>query len=241
VAVFREHEAWLEEKTQNLLGVSLAAGQLAQFSRFGEMLIAWNEKVNLTAITEPQEVVVKHFLDSLTLTKFLLPGPLIDVGTGAGFPGLPLKIALPELPVVLVDALGKRLEFIKEVVAELGLEGVEIVHARAEDLGRSATYRERFANVASRAVARLPVLLEYILPLARVDGVCLAAKGSQAEEEVREASKALQVLGGKIREIAQFRLSEAAEHRVVVVISKVNSTPAGYPRRAGTPEKKPLG
>lgn len=238
--VFPEFEPYLEKRVESLVGISLTGRQLRQFSRFGEMLVAWNEKINLTAITEPQEIIVKHFIDSLTLQAFLLPGALVDVGTGAGFPGLPLKIAMPELQVVLVDALGKRLEFIKEVIAELGLEGVETVHARAEELGRREGYREKFANVASRAVARLPVLLEYLLPLARVGGVCLAAKGSQAEQEVRESERALRVLGGQIREVAQFRLSDAAEHRSVVVISKLAPTPVGYPRRAGTPEKKPL-
>ena len=239
--MFKDFAAYLEETSSAKLGVKLSSVQVEQFCRFGDMLVFWNERVNLTSIVEPREVILKHFIDSLALARCLSGGRLADIGTGAGFPGIPLKIWLPELEVVLIDSLGKRVEFLQEVIKELNLKGTCAVHARAEEAGRNKDYREQFDCVSSRAVARLPVLLEYAIPLLKIGGRFLAAKGSQVEEEVAESTSALEILGCRISAVEKFSLGEEAEHRAVIVVEKRRSTPPAYPRKPGLPGKKPLG
>lgn len=234
------HKELLREMSFNKLKIELNDTQVEQFSMYADLLVEWNEKVNLTSITDPQEIVIKHFLDSLTLGQFVKAHKLADIGTGAGFPGIPLKILHPELQLFLVDSLAKRLDFLKVVIDQLELRKVDTVHARAEDFGRDPKYRESFDRVTSRAVARLPVLLEYAVPLLKRKGLFLAAKGTQVDDEVTESKKALNVLGAKVNGIERFNLGTEAEHRAIVIIEKVAQTPKDYPRKAGTPAKKPL-
>lgn len=235
-----EHLEILRLLASEKLGLELSPRQLEQFSLYGDLLVEWNKKVNLTNITDPEGIILKHFLDSLTLTKYLQGSSLVDIGTGAGFPGIPLKIYFPEMEVRLVDSLAKRLDFLKVVIDQLNLQGIDTIHSRAEDLGRSPQYREKFDYVTSRAVARLPILLEYTVPLLKIGGTFLAAKGSQVEEEIEESTKALQVLGARIRDTEFLSLGPEAEHRAIVIVEKTRSTPATYPRKAGVPSKKPL-
>jgi 16S rRNA (guanine527-N7)-methyltransferase len=234
------HETILRELAIDKLGIHLDDKQVKQFSSYADLLIEWNEKVNLTSIIDPQEIIIKHFLDSLTLGKFIEGHRLADIGTGAGFPGIPLKILLPDLELVLVDSLAKRLDFLKVVVNQLGLHNVVTVHSRAEDFGRDSNFRDSFDCVTSRAVARLPILLEYAIPLLKRNGIFLAAKGTLVNEEVLEAKNALKILGANIREVARFSLGHEAEHRAIVIVEKIRDTPKIYPRKSGTPSKKPL-
>lgn len=235
-----EYLAFLEELVTTKTGINLSENQLRQFSLYGDLLVAWNEKINLTSITDPEEIMVKHFLDSLTLSQFVQGDKVADLGTGAGFPGVPLKIFFVHKSFTLVDSLAKRLDFLQEVILKLGLEQINTVHARAEDFGRDPQYRCLYDTVVSRAVARLPVLLEYAIPVLRLGGVFLASKGSQAEDEVRESEKALAILGAQIRDVKEFNLGYGAEYRSIIIIEKVKETPLQYPRKAGTPAKKPL-
>lgn len=234
------HKELLRLTALEKLGIQLNSTQIEQFSFYADLLVEWNEKVNLTSITDPQEIVIKHFIDSLTLGQFVKGHRLADIGTGAGFPGIPLKILQPEIQLFLVDSLAKRLDFLEVVIDQLGLREVETVHSRAEDFGRNPKYRESFDRITSRAVARLPVLLEYAVPLLKENGLFLAAKGSQVDDEVTESKKALKVLGAKINGISRFTLGTEAEHRAVVIIEKIAQTPKAYPRKAGTPAKEPL-
>ena len=232
-----------------LLSKGRAAGfdftplQLQQFDKYFELLIETNKVMNLTAITEPEEVVVKHFIDSLLAydkTKFKNK-LLADVGTGAGFPGIPLKIYCPELKVVLIDSLGKRLKFLEKVIAELGLENIHCEHLRAEDAGKNSQHREKYDLVTARAVARLSVLSEYCLPLLKKNGMFIALKGSKYQEEIEEAKKAVAILGGAIISADEVKLPGLDDGRAIVKIRKIRNTPGMYPRKAGTPEKQPLG
>ncbi|MBS9335121.1 16S rRNA (guanine(527)-N(7))-methyltransferase RsmG [Fructobacillus sp. M1-13] len=232
------------EKTLNEAGISLSETQLAQFDTYFKELVLANQSFNLTAITEKEEVYLKHFFDSLTL---LLKVPelknsrasLIDVGSGAGFPALPLKIALPDLQVTMVDSLNKRVNFLKEMVDKLGLSGVTVLHGRAEDLGKDPSLRESFDFATARAVARTQVLAEYTLPFVKVGGQFLVMKGSAGQEEMAAGQKALQLLGGKMVQEMTFTLPNG-DPRVVQVVDKIGKTPKKYPRQAGTPTKKPL-
>ena len=224
-------------------GIALSEAQLAAFTRYYELLIAWNEKMNLTAITGPREVAVKHIIDSLAAYDAALFGgapAVIDVGTGAGFPGLPLKIFAPSIRLTLMDSLGKRVRFLETVVSELGLTNVACIHARAEEAARDRAHRERYDLVVSRAVARLPVLLEYTLPFVKKGGHLLALKGRAWEEELQESTRSLKLLGGTVRETRPVRLPGLDDQRAVLVIEKTAPTPKAYPRKAGTPAKKPL-
>lgn len=224
-------------------GLTLTVEQLIAMDRYYQLLLEWNEKINLTAITAPQEVAVKHMVDSLSCYQpelFKTGVSMIDVGTGAGFPGLPLKIFQQDIELTLMDSLNKRLNFLREVIAALALSKVNTVHARAEEGGKNKQYREQYQLAVSRAVARLNVLCELCLPFVKVGGCFIALKGAQYEEEVKEATKAVKLLGGKIEEIKPVKLPGLTDKRAVIYISKIANTPAGYPRKAGTPEKKPL-
>jgi len=222
---------------------TLSETQARQFEKYYELLVQKNEVMNLTAITEFDEVLIKHFLDSCEAAPLLHENAsLIDVGTGAGFPGIPIKIVRPDVKVCLLDALAKRIDFLKEVVEALSLEGVDCLHGRAEDFagnGSSPKLRESFDYAVSRAVAQLSVLAEYCLPFVKVGGFFIAYKSGDIEEELAGAAHALEVLGGKVSEVKRFSLPNGDE-RSLVLIQKISETPAAYPRRAGKPTKKPL-
>jgi len=225
------------------LGLRLSTEQEEALEWFGAELLRWNERVNLTAIRTPEEVRAKHFLDSLsvlTATGCLNSKRVVDVGTGAGFPGLVLKIACPQMRLTLVEAVGKKLDFCKHVAAALGLEGVAFLHARAEEVGRRGEHRESYDVAVARAVARLPVLAEYLLPLVRLGGVMVAQKGETAPQEVQAAQYAFAVLGGSLEKVQEVELPHITEERYLVIARKVAATPARYPRRAGIPSKRPL-
>ena len=222
--------------------LSFTEEQLAQFTRYYKLLVETNKVMNLTAITEPEEVAVKHMVDSLLAYEDGMQGKtLVDVGTGAGFPGVPLKIYCPSLKVTLVDSLGKRLRFLQQVIDELGLKGIRCEHLRAEDAGRSKKHREQYDYVTARAVARLSVLSEYCLPLAKKGGQFIALKGSRFAEEIEEGEAAVKILGGKIISAEPVKLPGLDDGRAIIKIAKIKATPAQYPRKAGTPEKQPLG
>lgn len=222
--------------------LSFTEEQLAQFTRYYELLVETNKVMNLTAITEPEEVAVKHMVDSLLAYEDGMQGKtLVDVGTGAGFPGVPLKIYCPSLKVTLVDSLGKRLRFLQQVIDELGMKGIRCEHLRAEDAGRSKKHREQYDYVTARAVARLSVLSEYCLPLAKKGGQFIALKGSRFAEEIEEGEAAVKILGGKIISAEPVKLPGLDDGRAIIKIAKIKATPAQYPRKAGTPEKQPLG
>jgi len=223
--------------------IDLTEDQILKFTRYDALLIDWNERMNLTAITEPKDVAVKHMIDSLTAyDKALFSGAptVIDVGTGAGFPGIPLKIFDPSIRLTLMDSLAKRLTFLEAVVEDLGLTGVTCVHARAEDAAHEPHRRERYDIAVSRAVARLPVLLEYTLPFVKKGGHLIALKGRAYQEEADAAKHALKVLGGRIESIRPVTLPGLDDKRAVLTIAKTAPTPKAYPRKAGTPAKKPL-
>lgn len=225
------------------LNIFLTQEQYQQFIVYYEMLIEKNKIMNLTAITEYEEVVEKHFLDSLSLCKKIdLQKDIfvLDLGTGAGFPGIPLKIAFPELNIVLIDSLNKRILFLKDVIDKLCLKRIEAIHGRAEEMARNKAYRERFDLCTSRAVANLSSLSEYCLPFVKVDGVFAAYKSGDIEEEVKQSKKAIDVLGGKINEVFQFKLPNTEVSRSFVLIQKCKQTPGTYPRKSGTPSKNPI-
>ncbi|MBQ4151411.1 MAG: 16S rRNA (guanine(527)-N(7))-methyltransferase RsmG [Schwartzia sp.] len=224
-------------------GISLSETQLQQFDRYQELLVEWNQKMNLTALTEPKDVAIKHMIDSVSVydEKWFSEGmSVIDVGTGAGFPGLPLKILCPSLKVTLLDSLNKRVKFLEAVVSELGLSDIVCVHARAEEAARQKQYREKFDAVVSRAVARLPILAEYDLPFVRVGGFFAAMKGAKYEEEAEEAKKAVKLLGGGEPVLREIKLPGLEDKRGIIYIRKEKKTPSVYPRKAGTPEKNPI-
>ena len=228
-------------KKSKILGVRFSVEQIEQFYKYKNLLIECNEKMNLTAITEPKEIILKHFIDSLTILKYIDDNSkLVDVGTGAGFPGVPLSIMNPTLKITLVDSLNKRLIFLQEVVKELNLKNIEIVHARAEEFGQNKNYREKFDIATSRAVANLATLSEYLVPLVKIGGKIISMKASNAKEEINDAQKAIEVLGGKIEKIEEFDLPESDIGRTIIIIDKNKCTPAIYPRKAGTPAKEPI-
>ena len=229
------------EKGLEELGISLSEEQIGQFLTYYEMLVEKNKVMNLTAITEFDDVIEKHFLDSLSLIKVCDLNrelSVMDMGTGAGFPGIPLKIAFPKLQVTLADSLNKRILFLQEVIDELGLNGVEAIHARAEELGKNKSYREQYDLVVSRAVANMASLEEYCVPFVKIGGSFISYKSGEIEEEVANAKNATFLLGGKVKNVYKFDLYE--QKRSFVVIEKCKGTPKTYPRKAGTPTKTPL-
>lgn len=225
------------------LELELNETQLQQFERYYELLVEWNKVMNLTAITDYEEVYEKHFLDSLAIVKvedINKVESIIDIGTGAGFPGIPLKIAFPHLKVVLLDSLNKRINFLNTVIEELGLENVETLHGRAEDYAKKAEYREQADLCVSRAVANLSTLSEYCLPYVKVDGKFIPYKSGEITTEADEAKKAVGILGGNVKKILKFHLPDSDITRSFVVIEKKKATPKKYPRKAGLPSREPL-
>ena len=228
------------------LGIELSNDQIEQFVKFYEMLVEKNKVMNLTGITEFNEVIVKHFIDSLALVKVIDKDKLaddisiIDIGTGAGFPGIPLKIAFPEIKITLLDSLNKRINFLKEVSEELGLENIEFIHGRSEDFGRNPQYREQFDICVSRAVANLATLSEFCVPFVKVGGNFVSYKAGDCGEEVSESIKAVEKMGGKIKSQLEYVVPTSDLNRVLLLIKKEKATPKSFPRKAGTPAKEPI-
>ena len=223
----------LKENNQMLL-----PEQIEQFYKYMNLLIEWNEKMNLTAITESNEVIEKHFVDCLTIMPYIKEdSQIIDVGTGAGFPGVPVKIANPTLQITLLDSLNKRINFLNEVIDNLELNNIQAIHSRAEEYVKEN--RETYDIAVSRAVAELPTLLEYLLPYVKVGGKCICMKGPKALEEIEKSKKALEILGGKIEKVEHININNEME-RNIIIISKTKSTPTKYPRKAGKPSKEPI-
>lgn len=232
----------LEEGCQEL-GITLDKIQKKQFTDFYEYLVEKNKVMNLTGITEFQEVLVKHFLDSLACVKAVdmnKVNRIMDIGTGAGFPGVPLKIAFPHLEACLLDSLKKRVNFLEETFQLLKLENITAIHGRAEEFAKNKTYRETYDLCVSRAVSNLATLSEYCLPYVKTGGFFISYKSGTIQEEVEQAQKAVKILGGKIQDVVYFQLPDSEIQRSLVVIEKIKATPGRYPRKAGTPLKEPL-
>lgn len=232
----------LTEKVKEL-SILLNDKQIQQFEQYYNILVEWNKVMNLTAITEYEEVVEKHFLDSLTIVNAIHVEKietLIDVGTGAGFPGIPLKIAFPHLKVTLLDSLNKRIKFLNEVINLLELNDIKAIHGRAEDYAKQAEYREQYDICVSRAVANLATLSEYCLPYVKVDGLFVPYKSGEIDEELKSSEKAVSILGGKVEEVVKFQLPGTDIGRSFVKIHKIKETKKKYPRKAGMPTKEPL-
>lgn len=225
----------------NEIGLILTDEQIKNFFDFMNLLIEKNKVMNLTGITEPKEVILKHFIDSLTALKYINENnTVIDVGTGAGFPGLPLKMADTSLEITLLDSLNKRINFLNEVIEHTGLENIKTIHGRAEDFGRDSKYREKYDIATSRAVAPLNILLEYMMPFVKVGGKCICMKGSNCDEEIENAKNAIKKLGGEIEKIEKFTLPNSDNNRTILIIKKLKKIDGQYPRNAGIPTKKPL-
>lgn len=224
-----------------ILKIKLSDFQLKQFYEYMNILIEWNKVMNLTGITDPKEIITKHFIDSLTiLNNINKNNSIIDVGTGAGFPGIPIKIAFPSTKIVLLDSLNKRIKFLNEVISRLQLKNIETIHGRAEDYGKDKKHREKYDIVIARAVAPLNILLEYLMPFAKVKGKCLCMKGSNATEEILNSKNAIKILGGEIIETEEFYIPSTNIKRKIIQINKIKETNSKYPRKAGTPSKEPL-
>lgn len=238
-----DFDSFKKEMNINLMALNLKLddSQIKNFYDFMNLLIEKNKVMNLTGITEPKEVILKHFIDSLTVLKYINENDnIIDVGTGAGFPGIPLKIAENSLETTLLDSLNKRINFLNEVIEKINLNKVKTIHGRAEDFGQDFKYREKYDVAVSRAVAPLNVLLEYMLPFVKVGGKCICMKGSNCDEEIENSRKAIEILGGKIEEIKKFNLPNSDNNRTIFIIKKVQKMSRQYPRKAGIPTKNPL-
>lgn len=225
------------------LHIELSEKQMEQFLQYYEMLVEKNKVMNLTAITEFDEVVEKHFLDSVSLTQQMdlhQPLKVLDLGTGAGFPGIPLKIVFPELEITLMDSLNKRVLFLQDVISSLQLQNIEAIHGRAEEAARNKKYREGFDLCVSRAVANISTLSEYCLPFVKIGGSFISYKSSTIEDELEDGKKGIAILGGKVKDVYKFTLPDSELQRSFVVIQKEKKTPKAYPRKAGTPSKDPL-
>jgi len=233
----------LVHEALQLFGVHLTGRQVVALMAFERELLAWNEKLNLTAIRDVEGIRTKHFLDSFSCAlawKENPPRRLIDIGTGAGFPGIPLKILYPSMRLTLVESVGKKANFCRHIIEILKLDATEVVTARAEDVGQMPAHREAYDWAVARAVANLPVLVEYLLPLVQVGGAMLAQKGQSGPAEIHKTEKALKILGGRTRQLLPVTLPGVADERFLVVVDKVAATPPQYPRKPGIPAKKPL-
>ena len=223
------------------ISIDLTEKQVIDFYEYMNLLLEWNEKINLTAITEMDDVILKHFIDSITILKNLKENDsIIDVGTGAGFPGIPVAIMNSNINITLLDSLNKRIMFLDEVCKKLELKNIKTIHGRAEDFGQDNKTREKYDIAVSRAVANLATLSEYLLPFVKVGGICICMKGPDAEKEIEDAKFAIKELGGKIEKVEKFMLPDSDMERNIVLIKKMNETPKKYPRKAGTPSKQPL-
>jgi len=223
------------------VGIVLNENQINQYYKYMDLLIEWNKKINLTTIIEPNDIILKHFVDSVTILKYIKDNEsVVDVGTGAGFPGIPIKIANSTLDITLLDSLNKRINFLNEVIQKNELEKIQTIHSRVEDFGNNKKYREKFDVATSRAVANLSILAEYMLPLVKVGGRCICMKGNEIEEELENSKNAIKLLGGKIIKVEQFKLIDSDIARNIIIIEKVKETPNRYPRKAGMPTKQPL-
>lgn len=230
----------VKQKAQEI-GYNLQEEQLEQFFTYKELLIEWNKKMNLTAIEQEEDIITKHFIDSLSIASYIPDtAKVIDIGTGAGFPGIPLKILKKDLSITLLDSLNKRITFLKEVIRNLSLENIQAVHARAEELAHKEEYREQYDIAVSRAVAPMHTLLEYMLPYVKIGGKCICMKGPNLQEESKDLQNCLETLGGKIERIEEIVLPETEIKRNIMLIKKENKTPKKYPRNPGMPSKKPL-
>ena len=233
----------LLEQGLSQLNIQFTDKQIEQFMKYYDLLIEKNKVMNLTAITDLNEVMTKHFLDSVLISNVLDMSDfytLVDVGTGAGFPGIPIKILFPHLKVTLLDSLNKRIKFLNTVINELDLEGITTIHGRAEDFARNEEYREQYDMVVSRAVANLAVLSEYCIPYVKMDGYFIPYKSGEIEDELNESKKAIKILGGKTQKVVQFELPDTDIARSLVIIKKEKSTGMKYPRKSGIPSRKPL-
>lgn len=223
------------------IGISLEEKELNSFFDYTNLLLEWNNKINLTAITLEKEIILKHYVDSLTINKYIKDQKTVmDIGSGAGFPGIPLKILNKNNQFILVDSLNKRINFLEIVKKELKLENIEMIHARVEDLAKDSKYRENIDIAVSRAVANLSTLLEYMLPFVKKDGICICMKGPNINKEIEESNKALETLGGKLEKVEKIVLPDSNIERNIVIVKKIKNTPNQYPRKAGKPLKQPI-
>lgn len=223
------------------LNIEISEKQLNQFYNYMNILIEWNKVMNLTNITEPEEIIQKHFVDSLTILKSIKENDsIIDVGTGAGFPGMPIKIVFPETRITLLDSLNKRIKFLEEVTNKLELKNIETIHGRAEEVAHNKNYREKYDIAIARAVAPLNVLSEYLLPFVKIGGYAICMKGVKGKEEAEEGKNAIKILGGEITNSREFNLPNTEMARTIIEIEKIKNTEKKYPRKAGTPTKMPL-
>lgn len=232
----------LEEACKSV-NIVFDADKYEKFMTYKELIKKWNKKINLTSITDDEEIVEKHFIDSIKMFQFLpakCAGKIIDVGTGAGLPGIPVKILCPEIYVVLLDSLNKRINFLNEAIYSLKLSGIEAVHGRAEDYGQDSNYREKFDIAVSRAVAALNVLSEYCIPFTKKGGYFIALKGPSVKQEIDESSKSIKILGGKLDSVIQVNIENTDLKHNLVIIKKESGTPVSYPRKAGTASRDPI-
>lgn len=229
----------LEES--NKIDIELTEDKIELFYNYMEILLEWNKKINLTAITEEKEIILKHFIDSISINKYIKKEKIVmDIGTGAGFPGIPLKILNFNNKFILVDSLNKRINFLKELKKELNLNNLELIHSRVEDLAKNLEYRENIDIIVSRAVANLRILAEYMIPFLKIGGECICMKGPNIDNEIEESKKAIEILGGKIERIENINLLEDDIKRNIIIIKKIRQTPSKYPRKAGIPVKQPI-
>ena len=232
---FKERMLDLSKK----IDIDLSNEEIEQFYSYMNLLLEWNEKINLTSITEKNDIILKHFIDSMTILKYIEGNSkVIDVGTGAGFPGIPIGILKQKTEITLLDSLNKRIIFLNEVIKKSNLKNIITVHNRVEDFGRKN--KEKYDISISRAVAGLPILVEYLIPLVRVGGKCICMKGADIDEEIEDGKFAIKELGGKISEIEEFKLPNSDYKRTIIIIEKIKNTPSKYPRKAGLLQKKPL-
>ena len=233
------NEKFLEKLNKIQLNVNDEV--LNKFWVYMTNLLEWNKKINLTAITEEDDIILKHFIDSLTILEYIPEkSNVIDVGTGAGFPGIPLKIVREDINMTLMDSLNKRITFLNEVINKLGLKKINAIHSRAEELAKMPEHREKYDIAVSRAVANLSTLSEYMIPFVKVGGKCICMKGSNIEEELKTAKNAIKELGGEIEKVINFKLPDSDNERNIIIIKKVRNTKSKYPRKAGMPSKEPL-